>query len=319
MARRHVGIAETQSDRCSGAVRGICISLHFTQRQRRFRDPAVAIPDAVVRVLPTLVGQPSIRCLEILDVAVTVAIAVLLHPFEGTVRIREELSQDILSEPPTTELAEQHDEQRRGIGRAVVRAASDQCRFVDTEIPGLVHDSSGLLLGDQIDFLALKFGERLEHTDGQCWIDRQRHVRADQRISTEQRHVPRCAGGDHRLATAARVMQAQRTDVFDRAVKGCAQLAVGGAQLRHRRQPALVAFGRIRQVGVMVPPFDPRGAEGNREIELQHAYPVAFDVDTPHEAVGRDLHGRAIDAELCLAMDVAEPPAEQQAVFFDLE
>ena len=109
---------------------------------------------------------------------------------------------DVVVEPPSTELAEQHHEQRRGIDRAVVGAVSGQRRSVDAEVSGLVHDPSGLLLGDRIDVATLQFGERLEHTERQCRIDRQRHVRADQRITTEQRHVPRRAGGDHRSAAA---------------------------------------------------------------------------------------------------------------------
>ena len=46
---------------------------------------------------------------------------------------------------------------------------------------------------------------------------------------------------------------------------------------------------------------------------------VTFDRDAPHEAARRYLHGWPVDAELGLAMHVAQPPAEQQAVLAHLQ
>jgi hypothetical protein len=182
-----------------------------------------------------------------------------------------------------------------------------------------VHDPARLFLGDEVDLATLQFGKRLEHAHRQRRIDWQRHVRTDQRVTAEQGHVPRRSGGNDRSVTAGGVVQAQRGDVFDRAVVCRAQLPIGAAQLGNRRQPTFVSLRRVRQVGVMVPAFDPRAAEGNGEIELQHAHAVALDVDAPQESVRRHLHRRPVDAELGLAMNVAEPPSEQQAVLLDLQ
>ncbi len=97
------------------------------------------------------------------------------------------------------------------------------------------------------------------------------------------------------------------------------ELPVGAAQLRNRCQPPLVALRRVGQVRVVVPALDPGVAEGDGEIELQHADTVRLDVDAPQEPVRRYLHRRSLDDQLRLAMNLAQPPTVQQAVLFDLQ
>ena len=80
-------------------------------------------------------ARATIGGLLVLDVAVAVAVAVLAP---STSRARSafgsKLAQRILVEPPPTQLAEQHDEQRRGVDRSVVRVATGQRRRVDAEV-----------------------------------------------------------------------------------------------------------------------------------------------------------------------------------------
>ena len=80
MSGHGFGVAEPGGDRGACPMGGIGVALHLAQRERRLGDAAVAVTNAVVRVLPTLVGQPAIGRLLIFDVPVAVAVAELGHP-----------------------------------------------------------------------------------------------------------------------------------------------------------------------------------------------------------------------------------------------
>src|SRR4029079_8563375 len=121
------------SDGGAGAVRRIRVRLHFAQRQGCLGDPAVVIADAVGGVLPTLVRQATFGGLEVLDVAVAVTVAVLVHPRERPVGVGQQLTQRLLAETPTTELTQQEDEERRGVDGPVVGVATREGRRVDAE------------------------------------------------------------------------------------------------------------------------------------------------------------------------------------------
>ena len=83
-------------------------------------------------------------------------------------------------------------------------------------------------------------------------------------------------------------------------------------------QPSL-RFSALGRLGWWCRALDPGVAEGHCEIELQQCTRVRLDRDAPHEAARRHVHGWAVDAELGLAMHLAEAPAEQQAVLAHLQ
>ena len=90
-------------------------------------------------------------------------------------------------------------------------------------------------------------------------------------------------GGDDRSVAAGRVVQAQRADVFDRAVVRRAELPVGACAASEPRTATPRCDWRVGQVGMVVPALDPRVAEGNGEIELQHARHRARSMLTLHK------------------------------------
>ena len=167
---------------------------------------------------------------EVLDVAVAVPVAEVLDPGEGAVGVGQQAGQLLGRQPPPGQLAEQHDEQRRGVDRAVVGRATLQGERVRAVEAGLVHDPAGLLLGPGVDVLALEVGQRLEHAEGQRGIDRQRHQRGPERVAPEQGHEPRSAGGHDGEAPPGGVEQAQRREVGQRALVRPRQGRVVGVQ-----------------------------------------------------------------------------------------
>ena len=130
-----------------GAMRGVGVALHLAQCQRRLGDTAVAVADPVVRVLPPLIGQardPK-SCWYSMYPSPSLSPYSAIHSsarsaFGTSLRKASSL------ETPPAELAEQHDEQRRRVDRAVVRVATGECWCVDAEVSGLVHDAAGLFL-----------------------------------------------------------------------------------------------------------------------------------------------------------------------------
>ena len=82
----------------------------------------------------------------VLDVAVSVAVAEGLDPFERTVGVRQQLSHHLVVQTPPPQLAEQHHEQRRRVHRPVVDVAAAEQQAGCRAEPHLVHDASRLLL-----------------------------------------------------------------------------------------------------------------------------------------------------------------------------
>ncbi len=181
----------------------------------------------------------------VFDVAVAVEVAVLDEPVDRRFRVGREGVDDLRGETPPAELAEQDDEQRRGVGRAVVdRAAAERERGRFTEAH-LVQDPPGLFLGPGVGLGALEAGERLQHAEREIGVDGHRHPRREQRVATEQRHEPRRAGGDHGAFGMLRVEHAQRTEVFGAAGDDRGEMRVIGLDRRHRGTPAVEPlFGR---------------------------------------------------------------------------
>ena len=110
--------------------------------------------------------QAAVGGALVLDVAVAVAVAEVVDPLEGAVGVGHEPVDRLGRQAPAPQLAEQHDEQGRGVDRAVVDGAAAEREGRGGPEPHLVQDAAGLLLGARVDVGALEPGEGLERRRG---------------------------------------------------------------------------------------------------------------------------------------------------------
>ena len=219
-------VAAEGRDRRTGEEGGIHVALHLAERDGCAGEGPVGEGDAVPRVLPALVDEPVLVESRVLHESVAVAVAVAEDPLERPIGRLDEVVGIVGKAAPACELAEDDDEERRGIRRAVVHRAAAEREVGRGAEPHLVEDASRLLLGCGIHSGALQFGEGAERAEGERGVDRQRHQRGEQRVSTEQGHEPRCAGSDDGAvgmrgvedAQGAEVELALQDDAFDRVV-----------------------------------------------------------------------------------------------------
>jgi hypothetical protein len=74
-------------------------------------------------------------------------------------------------QPPSSQLAQQHHEQWRGIGGSVIDAASAERERGGFPEAHLVQDPARLFLASRVDVLALEPCQRLQHAQGEVGID----------------------------------------------------------------------------------------------------------------------------------------------------
>ena len=190
------------------------IALHLAQRDRRLGQPPVGEVDPVEGVLPALVDQSSVGGPAILDEVVTVRVAVGDDPVQGTVGVRQQGLDLVVAGAPPPGLLEQHDEQRGGVGGAVVDVAAAEHQIGREALAPLVHDPTGLLLGQRVCGPALERGQGLQRADRQRPIDRQGHPGRQQRVPAEQGHEPRRPGSHRDPVRVLRVEDPQHAEVL---------------------------------------------------------------------------------------------------------
>ena len=139
--------------------RRVGVALHLHERDRSRRQGPVRRRDPVPRVLPALVGQPGGVAPAVVDEAVAVAVAGADHPVDRPIHRRRQLFELRRRErTPPPRLRRQHDEQRRGVDRAVVALAGRE--RPSAAVPAeLVEDLAGLLLGRRVVDGALQLGQ----------------------------------------------------------------------------------------------------------------------------------------------------------------
>ena len=154
--------------------------------------------------------------------------------------MRQQLGHLARVRPPPRQLPEEHDEQRRGVRRAVVGGAAAEGQAGRGAAADLVQDPSGLLLGERVDRPALVPGQGAQRPEREVAVDRQRHQRGQQRVAAEQRHEPRRAGGDRRGGRVLLVEDPERAQVLLAAPQGRLQSVVRGGDdpARPRATPA---------------------------------------------------------------------------------
>ena len=150
-----------------GQIGAVDVSLHLAQGDRRMGDGAVRVADAVPGVLPALVGEAPVGRPLVLDIPVAVGVAEVLDPLERPLGVGQQLVDRLAGEPPAPELAEEHDEQRRGVGGPVVDAAAAERQRRRVAEAHLVEDATGLLVASGVDVVALEAGEGLQDPERQ--------------------------------------------------------------------------------------------------------------------------------------------------------
>ena len=171
-------------------LRVVHIPLDLARRPRQLRVGAVREQDGVPGVLPALVFQPGFHVTLIIDVAVTVAVAVIVDPFQGGPGLQLEVPDELVVTGPPGVLVEEDEKQRGCVGRAVVRRVGPFLESRQLAISKFMKDLPGLLVAEFVDARALESGQRKER--GLCHVrdERQGLQARDHAVATEDAHEP---------------------------------------------------------------------------------------------------------------------------------
>ena len=265
---------------------------------------AVGVEDRIVAVLPALVDQPGVALAAVLDEAVAVAIARLVHPAQRRQDVRPQPAHGLDVVGAFEIGARQHDEQRRGIDAAVVVAERHLAQQRHLALAHLVQDLAGLGVGRLVGGLGLVARQVAQHAAGDGGIEPQRLHGGDQRVAAEHRAEPRNAGIG--IGTVRRVGD-QHVEVGDRPAYGLVERRAGAGDRR----------GACRR-GAQRPPRPPQRLQEARPcLVLRVLLGGAIDrqVDVARLAGLQDeLEEGAIDAELVGRRRKAHHRASGQAV-----
>src|SRR6266446_621879 len=169
---------------CAAAARVVGVALQLAGRARQLRERPVRELDRIPRVLPALILEPALGVATlVLDVAVTVAIAVFIDPRQrGTsVRLEPPHALAIAGEPLV--LVQEDEEQHRPISAAVVRRVRALFERGELAEPQLVQNLPRLLVTEVVATRSL---QRRKYVEGVC-----RELRDDvERLVTRDQAVP---------------------------------------------------------------------------------------------------------------------------------
>ena len=158
--------------------RGKRVALNLDERDRCVRDLAAGGTDAVPRVLPALVAEPTGFASGVRDEPLV--IEKLLEPVEGAIDCRSqglEIGRGQRSPPPG--LGGQHDEQGRCVDGPVIPAPSGEGSSAAVAAQ-FMEDLARLLLCGGIVNRALQIGEGEQHAASEGCVERQRHPRGEE-------------------------------------------------------------------------------------------------------------------------------------------
>ena len=211
----------------AGDVRGVDVALHLAQCDRRGRRPCRRGSECRPRS-PSSPGSPGRG--RWCSTRRSRRRRGRRNPRSRRAHDRRgEQCPQLLVQPPSAQLAEQHHEQRRHVDRPVVGRAHPPGWARRAVEARLVHDPPGLFLRPGVD-APLEVGESLQHSQGQRGVDRQCHqevMRASRPNNVMYHGAP--AATPVRAARWGRE-QAERPDVGDRPVVGPRQRRVVGVQ-----------------------------------------------------------------------------------------
>ncbi len=164
---------------------GVDISLHFAQGDGRIGHAAVGVKDGIVRVLPALLHETFGRALLVFDKAILIAVAIDIHPFDGTLDIRPNFLQEREICGATIVRAGEHHEERRGIHAAVVTREGHFVHDGHFATPHLMQDLSRLGVALRNLFRCLRFREIFQDAFGDARRHPQTLQRGDDSIAPE--------------------------------------------------------------------------------------------------------------------------------------
>ncbi len=177
-----------------GPVGGEGVALHLDQRDGPIREAAVGVEDGILAVLPALVGQARVLPALVVDQAIAVGVAVVIHPFDRSQQVRPQAVDEFQVAGAVGVGARQGHEQRRGVDPAVVAAEGQLAQGGHLAPAGLVHDLAGLAVAELRGFGRLGRGQVAEHAAGQGGVDPQHLPGGDDGVAAELGREPGDAG-----------------------------------------------------------------------------------------------------------------------------
>src|SRR5438477_522874 len=106
-------------------LRAIDVALHLDELDRWARAVAALVHDAVAGILPALVDQPASTRAVVLDIAITIAVAIVGDPSEGCFDVNAQFVEELEVATPRGMLGKQDEEERRRVHGAVIRRVRD--------------------------------------------------------------------------------------------------------------------------------------------------------------------------------------------------
>ena len=189
-----------------------------------------------------------------------------LHPLQRPVDVGGAAATQVVRRPPPAQLADQHDEQRRGVDRAVVRAGPRGGTSSSHRGSGPRGGSGRAPPPSSGPPRALQVGERAGHAVARAPDRRAGHPRREDRVPAEQRHEPRRTGGHRRRPPCTGSNRRRAARSARRAVVGDRQAGVRRAQAGRRRDPCVVVGRRgVHAVGRRRPRRAERDLDGEAD------------------------------------------------------
>ena len=224
-----------------GAPLGVVgVALQLAGGAGRVGQSSVGEGDRVPGVLPALVFEPVGIAPLVFDVAVAVAIAVVVDPVHRGARLGLQSAHQLAVARPALVFLQQDQEQRRGVGGAVVGRVRRVLEGGHLAEAQLVRDLAGLRVAEGVVSAGLEQGQRPQRRGRQLGHERQRLEAGDQAVATEDGHEPGQARRGQRAEDDGRA-EAQRRQIdqaaLDRSARSGSQLvdSFGAASSHWRR------------------------------------------------------------------------------------
>ena len=192
-------------------------------------DAAVAEADGVPRVLPSLVGQPGARLVEIFQQAVLVGHGIGHQPVHRRVERVQQPGHVLLGQAPLPRVMQEQDPQGGGVHRAVVDGGQRQAglRVEVGDAPDLVRDLAGGLGRRVVVTDPLTTCQRPEGAARELGADGEGHPCRPDRVAAEQREIPGGSSSREHVLRRHRVGEQERSQVLDGAAHRGAEPRVG--------------------------------------------------------------------------------------------
>src|SRR6266568_5021375 len=177
-------------------LRVVDVTLDLTGGTRQAGKRAIGEQDGIPGVLPALVFQAGASIAPVvLDVTIPIAVAIAIDPVKRCPGGSFQATHEFRLSRPALELVEQDEEERGGVGSAVVgglRALLEGGHFAEAQF---VDDLARLLIAEIVHAHALTDGEIEQGALGQLGCEGQRLKAGDQAVTPEDRHKPGKPGG----------------------------------------------------------------------------------------------------------------------------